>query len=112
MRQGVSPPLFQPISNEPAADPRANQKARTRTALITAALDLYRQGISPTVAQAAEHARVSRATAYRFFPTREALLVELSLTPAIAPVEDFLQELESDDVEERLGLLVEKFGRV
>ena len=59
-------------------NPRANQKARTRAAIIAAAQELQRQGTQPTIEQAAEQARVSRATAYRYFPTKEALLVELS----------------------------------
>jgi AcrR family transcriptional regulator len=90
-------------------DPRANQKARTRTAIIAAAKELHRQGIEPTIEQAAEHALVSRATAYRYFPTKEALLIELSTMTDPAPVEALLADLTTDDVEERLLLLVEAF---
>lgn len=90
-------------------DPRANQKARTRAAIIAAAKELQRQGTAPTIEQAAEHARVSRATAYRYFPTKEALLIELSEITHPAPVEALLANLTTDDVEERLRLLVETF---
>ena len=64
-------------------DPRANQKARTRAAIVDAAERLRKtEGETPTVARAAEEAGVSRATAYRYFPTQEALLVEVAyLTP-------------------------------
>ena len=93
-------------------DPRANQKRRTRAAIVEAALQLYRGGAAPTVAQAAAEAGVSRATAYRYFPTQDALLVELAVTPAVAPVEALLRKLPSDDVEQRLLLLLDTFGAI
>jgi AcrR family transcriptional regulator len=58
---------------------RTNQKERTRAALVAAAGELLGEGQSPTVAEAAARARVSRATAYRYFPTQQALLVEAAL---------------------------------
>jgi AcrR family transcriptional regulator len=91
-------------------DPRANQKARTRAALVEAALQLFRGGATPTVAEAAAQARVSRATAYRYFPTQEALLVELAVTPGVARIEALLADLPTDDVEQRLLLLLDTFG--
>jgi AcrR family transcriptional regulator len=90
-------------------DPRANQKARTRAAIVAAAQELQRQGTEPTIEQAAEHARVSRATAYRYFPTKEALLVELSEFTHPTAVETLLANLTTDDVEERLLLLIDTF---
>jgi AcrR family transcriptional regulator len=75
------------------SDRRANQKSRTRAALVEAAARLLRDG-PPTVAEAADAARISRATAYRYFPTQEALLVEVAdLAPVVAPVEDVLANL-------------------
>jgi AcrR family transcriptional regulator len=88
-------------------DLRANQKARTRGALVDAALELMRTGTPPTVADAAERARVSRATAYRYFPTQDALLVEISdIGPSVEPVEEMLTGLSTDDVGERLERLL------
>jgi AcrR family transcriptional regulator len=55
---------------------REGQKRRTRRALIEAADELFTEGTVPTVAAVAERADVARATAYRYFPTQEALLVE------------------------------------
>jgi AcrR family transcriptional regulator len=96
-----------------AEDPRANQKARTRAAIVAAAQELQRQGIAPTVEQAAEQARVSRATAYRYFPTKESLLVEVSgITPALVPVEALLAGLPPGDAEQRLLLLLDTFHRI
>lgn len=60
-------------------DGRTNQKRRTRRALIDAAVELTRRGATPTVAEAAEHAGISRATAYRYFPTQEALTIETAI---------------------------------
>ena len=93
---------------DPPGDLRGNQKARTRAALVEAAAELLREGEAPTVPQVAERARVSRATAYRYFPTQDALLVEVaSIGPAVTPVEEVLAGLDSDDVEERLMRLLD-----
>jgi AcrR family transcriptional regulator len=62
--------------HERAMATRERQKSRTRQALIAAADELYAEGVVPTVAAVAERADVARATAYRYFPTQEALLVE------------------------------------
>jgi AcrR family transcriptional regulator len=56
--------------------PRERQTRRTRRALVAAADELFAEGRVPTVAEVAERADVSRATAYRYFPTQEALLLE------------------------------------
>jgi AcrR family transcriptional regulator len=94
-------------------DFRANQKERTRAALVDAATAMLRRGTPPTVAEAAEEARVSRATAYRYFPTQEALLLEItSLTPLVAPVEEALAKLTSDDVEERLLVVLDTLNPI
>jgi AcrR family transcriptional regulator len=57
-------------------DSRANQRERTRSAIMEGACKLLREGKIPSVADAAEVARVSRATAYRYFPTQSALITE------------------------------------
>jgi AcrR family transcriptional regulator len=94
-------------------DPRGNQKARTRGALVEAARALLRAGTPPTVPEAADAAKVSRATAYRYFPTQEALLVELAdIGPASAPVEEMLAGLKSEEVDERVLGLVDTFNSV
>lgn len=62
---------------------RPNQKRRTRKDLLQAAARLMKQGRRPGLEDVAEEALVSRATAYRYFPTVEALLLEASLDVAI-----------------------------
>jgi AcrR family transcriptional regulator len=58
------------------ADPRANQRERTRSAILDATRKLLREGKVPSIADAAQAARVARATAYRYFPTQGALIQE------------------------------------
>jgi AcrR family transcriptional regulator len=55
---------------------RANQKVRTRQDLIDAARDLVLKGKLPTVIEVAVEAKVSPATAYRYFPDQLRLLGE------------------------------------
>src|SRR5919201_891799 len=55
---------------------RERQRRRTKQALIAAADELFAEGRVPSVAEVAERADVGRATAYRYFPTQEALLLE------------------------------------
>jgi AcrR family transcriptional regulator len=66
-------------------DPRSNQRNRTRAALIEAANELMRRGRIPSVAEAAEAASVSRATAYRYFPN-QATLLENALMELASPL--------------------------
>ncbi|MVV49338.1 TetR/AcrR family transcriptional regulator [Pseudomonas sp. PB120] len=75
----------------PNGDPqgRDNQKRRTRQALIDAAVALREEGLNPTVAQVAERAMVSRATAYRYFPSNEALISETVAERDMKPLESF-----------------------
>ena len=101
------------MNASPRRDPRANQKERTRAALVDAARRLLSAGTPPTVADAAEAARVSRATAYRYFPTQDALFVELTkVGPAVAPVERALAAMTSPDAEVRLLQLLDAFNPV
>ena len=94
------------------ARPRSNQKARTRAALVEAAQRLRdASGATPTVADAAEGAGVSRATAYRYFPTQESLDVELTeVTPSVVATEEALAALDTDDVGQRLLVLLDSFN--
>jgi AcrR family transcriptional regulator len=57
-------------------------------------------------AAAASGAKVSRATAYRYFPTQQALLIELGAERSYEHVEQLLAAMASPDVEERLVSLI------
>lgn len=70
-------------------DGRANQKRRTRQALIDAAMAFRDEGRNPTFAEVAERALVSRATAYRYFSSVEALISETATERGLLPLERF-----------------------
>jgi AcrR family transcriptional regulator len=73
---------------------RANQKIRTRTAIVHAAAELSRTGREVTMPEVAKAALVSEATAYRYFPDLASLLHEAlagqlpDLSQALEPVAD------------------------
>jgi AcrR family transcriptional regulator len=97
---------------------RERQRRRTRTAVVVAAARMVQQGHEPTVAEAAEAAEVSRATAYRYFPTQDDLMSEAILELTLdgtgilgvsGLVDDIRRLVESvgDDVE-RIGAVVRR----
>ncbi|AKP33886.1 TetR/AcrR family transcriptional regulator [Yersinia aleksiciae] len=62
-------------------------RARTRRLLIDTAMSMYEQGTFPSITEVANAAQLSRATAYRYFPTQSALvsaMVDESLGPILA----------------------------
>lgn len=76
---------------------RSNQRKRTRKDLLEAAARLMQRGVKPSFDEVAEEALVSRATAYRYFPTIEALLLEATLDVAAPDPETiFAREGETD----------------
>jgi AcrR family transcriptional regulator len=81
---------------------RPNQRTRTRKDLLQAASRLMKQGRRPTLEEVAEEALVSRATAYRYFPSLDALLIEAPLEGAVPDPSDLFSDASSDDPVERL----------
>jgi AcrR family transcriptional regulator len=71
---------------------RPNQRRRTRKDLLDAASRLVKQGGKPTLEEIAEAALVSRATAYRYFPNVDALLVEASFDIATPQAADLFPD--------------------
>ncbi|MEU1162443.1 helix-turn-helix domain-containing protein [Streptomyces sp. NPDC005921] len=80
-------------SAEGVRDGRRNQKLRTRRALLDAAAELLRAGHPVTIADAAEAARVSTATAYRYFSSPQELLRE---TRTLMRAPDLTADLPAD----------------
>ena len=81
---------------------RPNQRMRTRKDLLQAASRMMKQGAKPSLEEIAAEALVSRATAYRYFPTVEALLVEAALDVAVPQAESLFQGVSTDDPVARL----------
>ena len=86
---------------------RSAQKARTRAALVAAARELVAAGTTPTVEEAAEAASISRTTAYRYFPTKRALL--LAAHPEVAAA-SMLPDDPPQDAPQRLDAVVRNFS--
>jgi AcrR family transcriptional regulator len=76
---------------------RPNQRMRTRKDLLQAASRLMKLGKSPNLETIAAEAMVSRATAYRYFPTVEALLLEASLDLAVPEADRLFAGAATDD---------------
>lgn len=84
---------------------RRNQKRRTRKDLLRAAARLLRDGDRPSLEQVAEEALVSRATAYRYFPNLDALLLEAALDIAVPDAEALFADADATDPVARLERL-------
>ncbi|MDI4663180.1 TetR/AcrR family transcriptional regulator [Xanthobacter autotrophicus] len=104
MSTGKSPVRKSPARKSPASKSpaRANQHYRTRKDLLAAAAGLMKDGHKPSLEEVAEAARVSRATAYRYFPNLEVLLAEASVHIAAPDGPALFSGDASRDVEARL----------
>ncbi len=95
-----------------ATSGRVNQKRRTRAAIVAAAREILDRGETPTVAQAADEALVSRGTVYRYFPTQESLLLELSVSISVDEIDELLaRPADESTPQQRLLELVDAFNR-
>ena len=81
---------------------RFNQRRRTRNDLLMAAGRLLKAGKKPTMEDVAEEALVSRATAYRYFPSLEELLVEAPINENVPIAEEVFSGDVPEDPEERI----------
>jgi AcrR family transcriptional regulator len=77
---------------EPPSPPERGVKAATFRLLLDTAMGIIRErGLIPSVAEVAVRSKVSRATAYRYFPSRGSLVtavIEYSLAPIRRPSSD------------------------
>jgi len=74
-------------------------RARTHHLLLTAAMQLVRRGRTPSVAEVALSAGVSRATAYRYFPNRSTVIAAV-VAESLGPVRRY--ETRARDGQERV----------
>ena len=82
---------YQP--SQPQVAPASGVRASTFKLLLDTAMDLIQQdGHIPSVAEVAVRSNVSRATAYRYFPSRSALITSV-IDASLGPV----RKLAADD---------------
>ncbi|MDI7861648.1 TetR/AcrR family transcriptional regulator [Rhizobiaceae bacterium n13] len=85
-------------------------RVRTRRLMLETATRLMQAGITPSVSEVAEAAEVSRATAYRYFPS-QAALVQAVVDEALGPI--LIWEPKSNVVAERVeGLFATALPRI
>jgi len=82
---------------------RVHQKARTRRDLLEAARRLMDSGDPFSVDAVADAAAISRATAYRYFPDADALMLEAALARRFPSPEELVGN--AQDVRERVHLV-------
>jgi TetR/AcrR family transcriptional regulator, mexCD-oprJ operon repressor len=88
--------------SEPAR--KAVLQQRVAAAILDGAVEIFvQQGEQASMTEVAEAAGVARATVYRYFPTREALLDELART-AVADVDARLASARIDEVAPEEGV--------
>jgi AcrR family transcriptional regulator len=90
---------------------RANQKRRTHTAILQAAVELMRTGREVTMLEIAKAALVSEATAYRYFPDLASLLQEAMAGQLPTPAEALEAVADSRDPVERVAAATEHLLR-
>jgi AcrR family transcriptional regulator len=78
--------------SEPAVPPSRGVRASTFRLLLETAMALIQQiGHIPSVAEVAVRSKVSRATAYRYFPSRSALITAV-IDASLGPVRQLAQD--------------------
>lgn len=70
------------------AMPLTATRAKTRRLLIGTAMKMFDSGAFPSITEVATEAKLSRATAYRYFPTQSAL-VSAIVTETLSPIKSW-----------------------
>ncbi|RRH89417.1 TetR/AcrR family transcriptional regulator [Mesorhizobium tamadayense] len=73
------------VDADQAAVPEKGPRARTMRLMLETATRLMQSGATPSVSEVAEAAEVSRATAYRYFPS-QAALVQAVVDEGLGPI--------------------------
>ncbi|MGB3645931.1 MAG: TetR/AcrR family transcriptional regulator [Mesorhizobium sp.] len=94
------------ISRQPASKDSSGKgaRARTRRLMLETATRLMQAGATPSVSEVAEAAEVSRATAYRYFPS-QAALVQAVVDEGLGPILTWRSA--STDAAERVADLID-----
>jgi AcrR family transcriptional regulator len=98
----------------PSPPQRPAQRRRTRKAIVDATMALLARGGTPSVAEVAAAADVSRRTVYMYFPTFDQLLIDATVGALSASAVD--RAIDDGDaaagVEERVERMVRALHRV
>jgi len=89
--------------SEPIASAERGPRARMRKMMLDAAMRLMQEGRIPSISDVAEAAQVSRATAYRYFPT-QSVLIQAAVDEALGPILKWHSS--SDDAQQRVMELI------
>ena len=87
------------VSRQLDAEQERGPRARTGRLMLDTAIRLMQAGATPSVSEVAEAAGVSRATAYRYFPS-QAALVQAVVDEGLGPILDWTST--STDAEARV----------
>lgn len=88
---------------------RVRQKQRTRGILLAAARDALREGLSLGVAEVADRAGISRATAYRYYSSPEVMMNEAVLDGIAAEIDTLqLDAASGAGLEQRIETVVDE----
>ena len=96
---------------------RFRQRRRTRAAIVAAAAELLKSGVTPSVNDVAEAADVSRRTVYLYFPTLEQLLLDatlglLSQTAVDEAIDAADVASDTGDATARVAAMIETFSAI
>lgn len=83
--------------------PETGPRARMKKVMLDTAMELMERGVIPSVSEVAEAAGVSRATAYRYFPS-QAAMIQSAVGEALGPILDWHSD--SPDAEDRVSELI------
>jgi AcrR family transcriptional regulator len=96
-----------PVSGQAQSVPRpavVGPRARMKRIMLDTAMRLMQSGLTPSVSDVAEAAQVSRATAYRYFPS-QAAMIQAAVNEALGPILNWTSD--SPDVEARIAELLD-----
>ncbi len=88
------------VSDDTAEGAERGPRARTKRLMLETATRLMQAGVTPSVSEVAEAAEVSRATAYRYFPS-QAALVQAVVDEGLGPI--LTWQSTSTDAERRVA---------
>jgi AcrR family transcriptional regulator len=110
----VKRPPRKPPSTPPEKARRPAQRRRTRKAIVEATMALLARGATPSVAEVAAAADVSRRTVYLYFPTFDQLLIDATVGALSQASVDRAIDAPStgDDVAQRVERMVRALHQV